>query len=998
MSFNRMNSTTLMGKDGELFTITKYHVKKGPQPQIIKNPRNLKYKDAVDDKLERVGSYRMTNSCKSVDYVLGWTKRFDNKPSWKHKFPKCIFGWKDRQELKEEIAQEDELRQNFIQHLVDLGFAIEIEYPTATDYDVKDKEALYGFIKIHAPYEILAIEAQTIHLKKTIRNRVHENIPDFMSIERLKQALNGPLKCVADCCFTAGDEELQSIKNDYVASFQYQRKEVDGKVEAGPPIGIFIKNGEKDTDETPSDTSWSDEDLQNFFTPAEKGLLIDNLLNFAQKNPNLALHHIPAPPLCMKGVSSGGLTAMKTTGVISTAFVPHYGSSDNDNNEMHHNVKPLRQKFRQYWASVKYMHLIQPLDAIKNYFGSEVAICGEWGPAKQVCDENHVTDDGTSNYFGDYVMCPLCDGCSQWRLKDACHMIEASHLFDNYATIVFAAFISIWATMYLDNWKRENARLVHRFNVSELIFEEPIRPQFNPERKKIEGGLFGYCHSTTMELDEKQGDPAKVYKFVPNPVTGGIEPYFSPKRRFIFIVRSTFVVITFLIAVIGVTIGIIAYRLAIYAALLKADRSNASLTVSFTASVLNLVAIMTLDYFYKDLAVKLTEWENHKHERYFDNSLILKLFTFQFVNTFSSLFYVAFFKKESQVPGDYSEFTGNRAESCPQYGCMMDLTIQLSVIMVGKQFIQNFLEVCYPMIKNKLQNRHAKTRIEENDPLPWVKQMKYAEYRTMIDEYAEMALQFGFCTLFCAAFSLAPLFALINNLLEIRIDAWKFVAKTKRPPAYRSDSIGTWQGLFHVIANLSVLTNGLIIALTSQFPARYAYYYQNDHSMDFMQHATHPCSPLGQNGLPFQGITVRSNCSVVDPSLLTAGYCKYDVDPKRNTCDFGCHYTGYREQDGSKGAYYWRVVAVRFAFVIIFENVVFALTYLTEKIIPDIPRSVKLHENREEYQGRLLHEQIALQENMRVRSDTNTQQSIGERFRSGTLLSEDDPSSTSSDI
>ena len=38
-------------------------------------------------------------------------------------------------------------------------------------------------------------------------------------------------------------------------------------------------------------------------------------------------------------------------------------------------------------------------------------------------------------------------------------------------------------------------------------------------------------------------------------------------------------------------------------------------------------------------------------------------------------------------------------------------------------------------------------------------------------EYLEIVIQFGFITIFACAFPLAPLFALLNNILEIRLDA-----------------------------------------------------------------------------------------------------------------------------------------------------------------------------------------------------------------------------------
>ena len=54
-------------------------------------------------------------------------------------------------------------------------------------------------------------------------------------------------------------------------------------------------------------------------------------------------------------------------------------------------------------------------------------------------------------------------------------------------------------------------------------------------------------------------------------------------------------------------------------------------------------------------------------------------------------------------------------------------------------------------------------------------------------EYLEMVLQFGFVTIFVAAFPLAPLFALLNNWMEIRLDAGKFVTETRRPVSEKAE-------------------------------------------------------------------------------------------------------------------------------------------------------------------------------------------------------------------
>ena len=39
----------------------------------------------------------------------------------------------------------------------------------------------------------------------------------------------------------------------------------------------------------------------------------------------------------------------------------------------------------------------------------------------------------------------------------------------------------------------------------------------------------------------------------------------------------------------------------------------------------------------------------------------------------------------------------------------------------------------------------------------------------LFDEYLELVIQYGFVTMFSAAFPLAPLFALANNIMEVRV-------------------------------------------------------------------------------------------------------------------------------------------------------------------------------------------------------------------------------------
>lgn len=58
--------------------------------------------------------------------------------------------------------------------------------------------------------------------------------------------------------------------------------------------------------------------------------------------------------------------------------------------------------------------------------------------------------------------------------------------------------------------------------------------------------------------------------------------------------------------------------------------------------------------------------------------------------------------------------------------------------------------------------------------------------------FSYLVIQFGMVTLFVASFPLAPLFALLNNVIEIRLDAKKFVTELRRPIAVRAKDIGQY--------------------------------------------------------------------------------------------------------------------------------------------------------------------------------------------------------------
>ena len=77
--------------------------------------------------------------------------------------------------------------------------------------------------------------------------------------------------------------------------------------------------------------------------------------------------------------------------------------------------------------------------------------------------------------------------------------------------------------------------------------------------------------------------------------------------------------------------------------------------------------------------------------------------------------------------------------------------------------------------------------------------------------------------MFLAAFPLAPIFALINAVAEIRVDAINMVSYHRRPLVGRAEDIGAWYSVLEAVTIAAVLMNAFVLAFTSEFIPRLLY-------------------------------------------------------------------------------------------------------------------------------------------------------------------------------
>ncbi|KAF6102013.1 anoctamin 5 [Phyllostomus discolor] len=276
--------------------------------------------------------------------------------------------------------------------------------------------------------------------------------------------------------------------------------------------------------------------------------------------------------------------------------------------------------------------------------------------------------------------------------------------------------------------------------------------------------------------------------------------------------------------------------------------------------------------------------------------------------------------------------------------------------MTGKQIFGNVKEAIYPLVLNWWRRRKARTNSEKLYSR-WEQDHDLETFGSLglFYEYLETVIQFGFVTLFVASFPLAPLLALLNNVIEIRVDAWKLTTQYRRPVAAKAHSIGVWQDILYGMTVISVASNAFIVAFTSDIIPRLVYYYA------YSTNSNEPLKGYVNNSLSIYLIDDLPNrtAPLERGAFTTCRYRDYRYPPNH-------------ELKYSHNMQFWHVLAAKMSFIIAMEHVVFLVKFLLAWMIPDVPKDVLERIKREKLMTiKILHdfELKKLKENLTVSSN-----------------------------
>ena len=231
----------------------------------------------------------------------------------------------------------------------------------------------------------------------------------------------------------------------------------------------------------------------------------------------------------------------------------------------------------------------------------------------------------------------------------------------------------------------------------------------------------------------------------------------------------------------------------------------------WAVAVVIAIVIRLASLIFLPIARMLTDNENHRTETNYEDEIITKILIFDLINNYAVVLFTAFLK-------DWL------LNSCDKtYGCIYDLRVLLFATVIARAFfeliplITPYLWFFYVWLFLRTPEPEDEELIgDADDDTQYMKEVDLSIYEGTVQEYSESVFQYGFITLFNVALPMIVLVTLGENLLKIRMSAWKLCALSRRPHVFLAEDVGRWQNLMDVMNVFGAIVTVAIIVFVEK--------------------------------------------------------------------------------------------------------------------------------------------------------------------------------------
>mmetsp|Transcript_26249 Transcript_26249/g.51142 ORF Transcript_26249/g.51142 Transcript_26249/m.51142 type:complete len:693 (+) Transcript_26249:53-2131(+) len=435
----------------------------------------------------------------------------------------------------------------------------------------------------------------------------------------------------------------------------------------------------------------------------------------------------------------------------------------------------MRMKLVLEWASLTTKP--QPLEMVREYFGEQIALFYTW-----------------YGYYNTMLWIPALLGLVLFASQVYTYVTMSGSL-ENPFVLVYGIVMSLWASCFCQLWMAlENTRK-HEWDTLDFENEEKVRIEFEEAPEVLRD----------MEVNDVTGELEEFYY----PDGSWLPPTGRARKQLI-----TYVVIA-IVNCISIFVSLFIWANVAHP-LMEADNVLIGGIVGGVATAAVSIAIDSVMDGVPELGITgvmsmLVEGELWKTDTEHQDNIILKTFYFKIVSKYFALTLVAFAANLVPILGEM--------RPCPDWQCMPVLQVMYVTVIVCELSYSLFQTQLLPVIKKNFENmstaavpdklggKVSKSPIEE--------QFEWFDPSSVIDMYKDKVYQFGYVVLFGVVFPVVPFICLVNNIFDLRQRAMALLTKNKRPEPFVAADIGSYQYILEIFATLCILSNSLLVGMTS---------------------------------------------------------------------------------------------------------------------------------------------------------------------------------------
>ncbi len=377
----------------------------------------------------------------------------------------------------------------------------------------------------------------------------------------------------------------------------------------------------------------------------------------------------------------------------------------------------------------------------------------------------------------------------------------------------------IWSFYVMISWKQRQNDLTHRWGTMKYQENETPRPQFN--------GKYQTCEITKRSIVTYPAWKRWLKYMISIPLTVMFTAFAFLGVIMVYTNRDIMLAkyfgdpdqdvgelfdLTWHISIIGKTDAMVAVDLSTE----HLTNPNFWFTVGCFPILIGL-SLPLLNFFLMRLSRILNNFENHRTESNYRNGLIAKVIAFRFVAYFAALYYYASISAISAVK--------NLGDQAVKNG-FLRIATSLVIYLTIQHWWTLLLQICVPLLvlryhKDRRNNmlkseqrdlEHCKKEYRTNKNLTvddlkqlgeritnkealltqgtselW-DELKLPDYDPFFD-YIQSVIYFAYVVCFSTVFPLTPLLVLTNQLINMRLHAYKICRVRRRPLAQKTGGV-----------------------------------------------------------------------------------------------------------------------------------------------------------------------------------------------------------------